>query len=250
MKTMSSTTLRHLLLAGLALPVAGCANSVFSTTQSVSITERSPERFAAWTDTVPDYQFSPGDKLKIQFELTPEMGEDAVVGPDGRISLRAAGQVQAAGETAQTLQDAIAKASSRTLINPKVTVALAENPGAPVYVGGAVNKPGAYTIVGRHGSFEAIQLAGGLGTEARMTEIVLIRRDQHNRPMLRTVDLRSMVEGNDAHPDVPLVSGDIVFVPRNKISEVDLWVDYYLNRLIPFSKAFSYSVNSGNGVTN
>src|ERR1700712_2218604 len=215
MKARHSMTLCHLLLACLAVPVAGCADSVFSTTQSTSITERSPERFAAWTDIVPDYQFSPGDKLKVQFELTPEMGEDVVVGPDGRISLRAAGQLQAAGETAQTLQQAIAKASSRTLINPKVTVALTENPGAPVYVGGAVNKPGAYTIVGRHGSFAAIQLAGGMSNEARMTEVVLIRRDPHNRPMLRTVDLRSLVEGSDVHPDVPLVSGDIVFVPRN-----------------------------------
>lgn len=83
-----------------------------------------------------------------------------------------------------------------------------------------------------------------------MNEIVLIRRNAQNHRMLRTVDLRSLVEGSDEHPDVPLVSGDIVFVPRNKISEVDLWIDQYLNKFFPFTKAFAYSITSGGGVTN
>jgi protein involved in polysaccharide export with SLBB domain len=235
--------LRTLLLLCLALPITGCSDSIFSTTQSVSTTERMPEGFTQWTDTVPPYQFTPGDKIKVQFELTPEMGEDVVVGPDGMISLRAAGQVQAEGQTVRQLQNAIASAASKTLIKPTVTVSLTESPGAPVFVGGAVFRPGAYTMVGRHGSFEAVQLAGGFSTEARMNEVVLIRRSPQNRPMLRTVDLRSLVEGSDTHPDVPLVAGDIVFVPRNKISEIDLWIDQYINKFIPFSRSFIYAVN-------
>ncbi len=82
-----------------------------------------------------------------------------------------------------------------------------------------------------------------------MNEVVLIRRNAQNRPMLRTVDLRSLVEGSDQHPDVPLVSGDIVFVPRNKISEVDLWIDQYLNKFFPFTKAFAYSITTGSTTT-
>ncbi len=241
---------RAILIICLVLPMSGCADSVLSTTQSIHPTERTPSRFAAWTDAIPAYQFSPGDKLKVQFELTPEMGEDVIVGPDGMISLRAAGLVQAGGLTAEQLRDAITQAASKTLIRPIVTVSLTETPGTPVYVGGAVNKPGAYSIVGRRGSFEAIQLAGGFGPDARLTEVVLIRRDPNNRPMLRTVDVRSMLEGEENHPDVPLIAGDIIFVPRSKIAEVDLWVDYYLNRLIPFTKSFSYSVNQGSTITN
>jgi protein involved in polysaccharide export with SLBB domain len=240
---------RTILLLCVALPAAGCSDSVFSTTQSVSATERLPEGFTAWTDAVPAYQISAGDKLKVQFELTPEMGEDVVVGPDGMISLRAAGQLQAEGQTIRQLQGAIANAASKTLIKPIVTVSLTETPGAPIFVGGAVSRPGAYTMVGRHGSFEAVQLAGGFSSEARMNEVVLIRRNAQNRPMLRTVDLRSLVEGSDQHPDVPLVSGDIVFVPRNKISEVDLWIDQYLNKFFPFTKAFAYSITTGNTTT-
>ena len=61
--------------------------------------------------------------------------------------------------------------------------------------------------------------------------------------MLRTVDLRSFASVGTAEGDLPLVPGDIVFVPRNRISEVDLWIDQFINRLLPFNKAFNYTVN-------
>ena len=229
--------------AVLLLSSGGCSDSVFSTTQTVQTAERSPEGFAAWGDAVPPYQFASGDKVRVQFLLTPEMSEDTVVAPDGTLGLRAAGQVQAAGLTAAQLQDAVARAAGKTLVRPVVTVSLSENLGTPIFVGGAVNKPGAYTMAGRHGAFEAVQLAGGFGTEARMTQVVLIRRNPQNRPMLRTVDLRGLIGGSDDHPDVPLAPGDIVFVPRNRISEVDLWIDQYLNKFVPFSKTFGYTIN-------
>lgn len=235
--------LKHVFLCGLLSVTAGCSDSAFSTTQSVQPVEVMPQGFAKWTDAIPPYEFSAGDKIRVQFLLTPEMGEDAVVGPDGMIGLRSAGQVMAAGRTAVQLQDDITAGSSKTLNQPMVTVSLVETPGAPVYVGGAVGRPGAYYINGRHGTFEAVQLAGGLTPEARMNEVVLIRRNASDRPMLRTVDLRSLVNGGMDHPDVPLAPGDVVFVPRNRISEVDLWIDQFINRFLPFSRSFGYAIN-------
>jgi protein involved in polysaccharide export with SLBB domain len=234
---------RLALLFAATLGLAACSDSVFSTTQSLRPVEQHPERFAAWTDAIPPYEFESGDKIRVQFMLTPEMSEDAVVGPDGRIGLRSAGQLQAAGQTAVQLQAAIEQAALRTLSQPIVTVSLVDSPGTPIFVGGQVGKPGPYFINGRRGSFEAVQLAGGFSPEARMNEVVLIRRNPQDLPMLRTVDLRSFVDGTNTQPDLPLVPGDIVFVPRNRISEVDLWVDQFINRFIPFSKGFSYSVN-------
>jgi len=235
--------LKHVFLCGLLSVTAGCSDSVLSTTQAIQPVEVMPERFAAWSDAIPPYEFSTGDKIRVQFLLTPEMGEDAVVGPDGTIGLRAAGQIMAAGRTAVQLQDDIATASSKTLNQPMVTVSLVETPGAPVFVGGAVSRPGAYYINGRHGSLEAVQLAGGFTTEARMNEVVLIRRNAQDRPMLRTVDLRSLLDGGMNHPDVPLAPGDVVFVPRNRISEVDKWINQYINLFLPFGRSFSYTIN-------
>jgi protein involved in polysaccharide export with SLBB domain len=91
-----------------------------------------------------------------------------------------------------------------------------------------------------------VELAGGFAPDARMDEVVLIRRNPANRPMLRTVNLRGFLEGGDNTGDVPLVPGDIVYEPRNKISEVDLWIDQFINRFVPFSKSFNYTINRNN----
>jgi protein involved in polysaccharide export with SLBB domain len=79
--------------------------------------------------------------------------------------------------------------------------------------------------------------------------VVLIRRDRSDHPMLRVVDLKGFVEGSDDRPDVPLVAGDIVFVPRNEISEVDMWIDQFITRFLPFNRSFSYAFNkTGAGI--
>ena len=120
---------------------------------------------------------------------------------------------------------------------------MAEAVSALVYVGGSVNKPGAYPLYGRRGVLEAITLANGLVPESREDEVVLIRRSPQNRPMLRTVNVQDFISTATTAGDVPLFAGDIVFVPRNRVSEVGLWIDQYINKLIPFSRNFSYAIN-------
>jgi hypothetical protein len=228
--------------------LGGCGHTSFmSTTQSVTPVESEPRGFATWQDEVPAYRFIPGDKLRVQFLLTPELGEETVIAPDGKIGLRAAGQLHAAGTTARELQEAVTKAALANLVNPIVTVSLLETPGSRVFVGGSVTRPGAFAVDGRRGAFEAVVLAGGFAPEARMDEVVLIRRNPQNKPMLRTVDLRNFINTGTDAGDLPLVPGDILFVPRNRISEVDLWIDQFINKFLPFQRVFSYTVNRNPG---
>ena len=228
---------RAAVLLPLALLLANC------TSQATHPVENNPQGFAAWTDGPVDYLIGPGDKLKVQFLMTPELGEDVTVGPDGTIALRSAGHVRAEGLTAPQLEQAITTASRKLLRQPIVTVSITDPVAAVVYVGGSVRKSGAYSIAGRRGLLEVITLADGLDTEAREDEVVLIRRNPQNRPMLKTIDLQSFISTANTPADVPLYAGDIIFVPRNKISEIDLWMDQYVNKLIPFSRSFGYSIN-------
>lgn len=232
-------TLSLLLLLGACAP--GTDN--FGTTQSIRVEERMPEGFAAWTDAPAPYRFGPGDRVKIQFLLTPEVNETALVAPDGTVSLRVAGRVEVAGRTTAELERAVADAARRTLTNPIVTAGLDEAGSSVAYVGGSVRRAGAYPLTGRRGVAEVVALAGGLEEAARMDQVVLIRRSPDNRPMLRTVNLQAFISGNDPGGDVPLVAGDIVYVPRSRIAEVGLWVDQAINRIIPFSRSFSYAIN-------
>ncbi|MBP0447238.1 polysaccharide export protein [Roseomonas sp. SSH11] len=233
----------RLILAFLLLAACAPGTDNFSTTQAIRVQERLPEGFAAWTDEPAPYRFGPGDRVRVQFLLTPEVNETALVAPDGTISLRVAGRVQASGLTTGELERAVAQASLRTLTNPIVTAGLDEAGASVAYVGGSVRRAGSYPLTGRRGIAEVVALAGGLEDAARMDQIVLIRRSPNDRPMLRTVNLQAFISGADAGGDVPLVAGDIVYVPRSRIGEVGLWVDQAINRIIPFSRSFSYALN-------
>jgi protein involved in polysaccharide export with SLBB domain len=235
-----------IVLCGLAL--AACTDhGLLSTTQSITPTEANPEGFTAWTDTRPEYHLNPGDRIRVQFLLTPELAEEAIIAPDGTLALRAAGQINAQNMTIAQLQDAVTKASSKMLNNPVVTVSVVEAAGARVFVGGSVTKPGAYPIDTSRGALEAIVLAGGFDRESRADEVVLIRRDPHNKPMLRTVDLRGFISNGFSTGDVPLYAGDIVYVPRNRISEIDLWMEQFVTKFVPFNRSFDYSITKGTG---
>ncbi len=234
------------LAALLALSACAPGTNNFSTTQSLSVTERMPEGFAPWTDEPAPYRFGPGDRVKVQFLLTPEVDETSLVAPDGAITLRVAGRVTAAGLTTDELDQAVTTASRRSLTNPIVTTGLESAGSAMVYVGGSVARPGAYALTGRQGVAEAVSLAGGIDDSARMDQIVLIRRSPQNTPMLRVVDLQGFISGANLTGDVPLTSGDILYVPRSRLAEVGLWVDQAINRIVPFSRSFSYAINQNN----
>jgi len=229
-----------LLACALTIGIAGC-----STTQSIVPTEVNRSGMAPWTDVVPTYRINSGDRLRIFYERTPELNEVALVAPDGSVGLRAAGQVPAAGLTIAELEQAVAKAASRMLAAPVVTIALEEAAGSVVYVGGAVREPGVYPLTGRVGAMEAILRAHGFDPEARMTEIVLIRRSPSNKPMLRTIDVRNFAASVSMADDVPLVAGDILFVPRSRAAEVDLWVSQSITRAVPFNSSFGYVIQPG-----
>lgn len=222
------------------LMAAGCG-----TTQGIDPTEVNRAGMMPWSDAVPAYRLNPGDKIRVFYQRTPELNETAVVGPDGMVGLRPAGRVPALGKTLAEMDVTIARAATRMLSLPIVDVVLDEAAGAVVYVGGSVREAGVYPLVGRVGVLEAIVRAKGFDPEARMTQVVLIRRNAQDRPMLRTIDVRNFVSTVILDDDVPLVAGDIVFVPRSKIAELDLWIDQFINRVLPFNRSFSYTLQNG-----
>ena len=244
-----TSTLAKSRRALLLLPIlASCAPGTdnFSTTQSISVRENMPEGFAPWSNAIPPYRFGPGDKVKVQYLLTPEINETVLIAPDGAVALRTGARVVLDGRTGEEAAQAVADASRRVLTNPFVTVSL-EEPGAAVaFVGGMVRRAGAYPVSGRRGIAEMIALAGGLDDSARMDQVVLIRRSAENRPMLRTVNLRGFISGQSAEADVPMTAGDIVFVPRSRIAEVGMWVNQAITQTLPFSRSFSYAINRNN----
>ncbi|MGE0717828.1 MAG: polysaccharide biosynthesis/export family protein [Alphaproteobacteria bacterium] len=223
--------------------VAACSARDLETGQSLTLVERKPLEFASWSDVLPPYRLGTGDKLKVKFLITRDMDEEVTVNPDGMVGLRSTGQLQAEGQTVVGLQRDIALAAARVVTPQEVVVSLEDAASSKIYVGGSVRAPGAYKITERKlSALQAILIAGGFDREARFDEVGLIRRSPTGGPMLKIINVREIIQTSTHQTDVPMLSGDILYVPRNSISELGLWIEQFITKILPFDRHFTYTI--------
>ena len=101
-----------------AAALAGCTGGGAHTSQVPSVALLPPPP----PTPGPDYRLQLGDTMKVQFLFQPENDIDLVVRPDGRISLSAAGEIEAVGKTEQELEAIIRERAGEHMRDPKVTV--------------------------------------------------------------------------------------------------------------------------------
>ncbi len=206
--------------------LCGCYYRV--TTDPLPAAERSA---AAPIAPVP-YTIQIGDHLGVKFYQNPDLNEEVIVRPDGKISLQLIGEVQAAGVEPGTLQAQIARAYLGELATPRVVVLVREL-GAQVFIGGEVKTPGAIPLTANLTLVQAVQQAGGFLETAHLSQVVLIRRDAAGQLTGHAIDVRPIIGGLEASEDVPLQPFDLAYVPRSKIADVNLWVKQYISNNLP-----------------
>jgi protein involved in polysaccharide export with SLBB domain len=219
--------------AGRSEPQAsGLAPSALSPDQCAA--NAAAMRASMTTRTERSYLIQPGDNLGVDFYLNQEFNQDVIVGPDGKIALRAIGVVPASGMTAEQLAQQLNQAYSSELRSPGVSVAVKNMPSRLVFVQGQVAKPGAFPLEPGMTALQAVAEAGGLTPDAG-DKAVLIRRDACEVPYASELDLARAVDHPDANEDVLIQSRDVVVVPRSGIANLNLWVQHYVRGLMPIT---------------
>jgi polysaccharide biosynthesis/export protein len=242
----SSTTRRNVLYqsmiaaaAGSLLfaffAVSGCTTYTAVGAPTIAEAPLPPVKAAAYT-------LMPGDLLSIRFYGNAELNEDVPIRPDGAISLPFVGDVQAAGRSPADLDQDLKRRFTGELRNPQIVVVVKEFGAQRVWVGGEVSKPGLIVMRGPLSLFGALQEAGGMLPSARRKQVVLIRPGAEGRPIGRTIDIRPVASGHRPDLDIQLQAQDVVFVPRNRISSVDVFVDQYIKQLLPVSPGLGFYV--------
>lgn len=226
----------------LCFTLAGCAAAGGRgdvRVSSASATGLSPEQcvaraqiYQAATAADQSYVIQPADQLDIDFYLNTEFNDSVTVRPDGKITLRVVGDVQASGLTPVELANGLNRAYERELRSPGAIVHVKNMPGRLVYVDGQVGKPGAVALEPGMTALQAIADAGGL-TDQAGGEAVLIRRDACGTPTGSKIDLKAAVKNPSSEEDVALAPRDILTVPRSGIANLDLWVSQYVRNLLP-----------------
>ncbi len=218
---------RLLLLLAIACTPFACGPIAVNTTDhSLLDTE-------AKISSMPEYRIGVGDELDIKFAYNPELNERIPVRPDGRISVPLAKQIKVAGLTTQELEDFLGKKYATELKRPEVTVIVRGFNAQKVFVDGEVTRPGLVPLMGPLTALQSIAQSGGFRDTARVTQVIVIRRTKE-KPVVSIIDLKKARSNKDISQDVLLMPADIVYVPRSKIANVDLFVDQYIRRMIPF----------------
>lgn len=219
MRTPLSLVLGAVLAATLAL--AGCAQKV----------PKNPPPQAPELAGGAPYVLKAGDVLDIRFYKTPELNVEVPIRSDGKISLELLGDVPAGGLQPAELAKDITQRYSKELTSPRVTV-IVRSFGGQVYVGGEVKDPKMVPFIKGMTALQAIDTSGGFANTARLTHVVLIRLEGDHY-VGHTLPLKQVLTGDDTSVDVPLQPFDIVYVPRSRIANVNLFVEQYIKNNLP-----------------
>ena len=189
------------------------------------------------------YKIQVADVLDVTFFKTTQLNQSTTVGPDGEIFLPLVGRVNVLNRAVDDVTQELMERYGEEMVSPQITVTIREYSGMLVYVGGEVNQPGMRSYRGGLTLIQACMDAGGFATTARLKEVILIRKAPDHSPVGTVVNVKQILKEARLDLDVELAPADIVFVPRRKISNVNIWMEQYITNNIPFNLFLGYRWN-------
>jgi polysaccharide export outer membrane protein len=172
----------------------------------------------------PRYQLRPSDVLELNFAFTPEFNQVVSVQPDGYITLKDAGDMHIQGHSVPEVQRMLAVAYGRILHDPVITVVLKDFEKPYFVAGGELRNPGKFDMRGETTVTQAIALAGGFTSVAKHSEVLLFRRMSESWVKVSRINVKKMLNSEDLREDVHLRPGDMIFVPKNRMSKLREWL--------------------------
>jgi polysaccharide export outer membrane protein len=193
-----------LVAAALSAAGAGCA------------TPRPPFDYAGEPDPRQSgFLLGPSDVLKVNVWHNPDLSGEAIVRPDGTITMPLVGDIRAAGRTPADVREEITTRLKAYVKDESaiVTVAVAAVNSYRFVVSGNVEKPGSYNANHYARVSEAITLAGGPNKFASPAETVIIRAGADGAVRRIPVDDVAILSGKRPEQDLVILPGDTVYVP-------------------------------------
>ena len=164
-----------------------------------------------------NYHIQPEDVLKITVYEHDDLETRARVSSEGEISFPLLNKVKAAGLTVREMEDQLKTALEKDyLVSAQVQVFIEEYHVKQVTVLGAVQTPGTYKMHTEKATtvLEAIAMAGGF-TKVASENGTRVIRTQGTQQEAIPVRVSDITKKGKKEQDIPLMAGDIVFVPES-----------------------------------
>jgi protein involved in polysaccharide export with SLBB domain len=170
------------------------------------------------------------------------MDGTVIVRPDGKVAIPRLGEFQAAGFTLDDLKSQLDLACGGMVFNPVETITnITMMTGSRVYVGGEVASPGVLPLESSPTALQAIIMAKGALNTGRLNSVLVVRRNPNGKPYVFKTNLHEALYKGSTENDVKLRAFDIVYVPMKPIAKADLFVEQYIDKLVPFDNSLGVS---------
>jgi polysaccharide biosynthesis/export protein len=203
-------------------------------------------------------RFVPGDRISLMFAHDPLLNQKVDVRPDGSASFLMVGDFAVAGKTPEEFTKELTTAYASKLKAPDL-VANIESQGENTsresprryFVLGEVRTPGSFFYTGDEITIpKALALANGFDKATASLESVLLVRWLPSEKGYHGWKINAGIDYWSSPEQIFLQAGDVLYVPNTTIDKVNIWVDQYIRKLIPFPYLSYYIVNQPPTPTN
>lgn len=156
-----------------------------------------------------------GDVVRLSFPGAPNLDDTQQIRRDGKLALKQGGEITAVGKTLADLEKEVLKVYEAQLVVKQVSVSLGSS-AYPIFVIGAVLRPGKVMADRPLSVFEAIMEAGGPDFARANTKEVLVLREGASGLTTFKFNLKETLEGRSA-PSFFVKPSDVIYV-REKFS--------------------------------
>jgi len=175
---------------------------------------------------VEEYLVGAGDALTITVWENPDLSQEVVVRPDGKISFPLINEVTVENCTLPQISREITRRLAEYIKTPNVNIALKQVGGNKVMVLGEVRSPGMYKLEQRKTVMEAIALAGGFGRDAISSSVIIVQGSLSD-PKPQRLNLNEVMVGKTSDSFIT-ANQTIIYVPRKFIADIN----YFLTELL------------------
>ena len=165
---------------------------------------------------LPAQSIGPNELLSIVVYDAPELSRTVRVSSDGYVKLpMLPSRLQVLGKLPVEVETLIAAAlvKEELLVNPVVTVGIAEYHSRPINVSGAVRNPLTFQAVGPTKLLDALGKAGGLSDNAGSEVLVTSAAANGETPNVRRITTKELLNASRPELNLSLSGGEEISVP-------------------------------------
>jgi len=192
-----------------------------------------------------EYFIEAGDVISVNVFPAQEFSKEVTVQPDGNIEIPLLGSMRAQGIKPGELEKMLTAKFSKYVSNPSITLNVRRFSFNRVALIGQVRSPGYHEYREGMRLLDLVALAGGTADYSRDSKVRIYSKIKGEGDKLTEVVIKANLEdvfNGKMESNIPLMTGDIVYIPRKPYSAAARWIT---DNVVPWATLFVFAITAG-----